>query len=319
MGMNARGSTEVIVATIGLSIGVLSHNLFTMIVAMAVITTTAMPPTLRWALRRLPMRRDEKARLERELYERNAFMPNLERVLLAVDGGANGRFASRLAGLLAAERKMPVTVLDVANNGTKTAEPRSEAGNRAAACGSRAGSEREEAGAAEVDVIVRKHDVAPAEAIATEAQRGYDLLMIGIDTSPQRAEDSTASCRNLSVSLRIGGHCGCARCASGNPTAPLGRILVPVTGNENARRGAEVAITLAHALDAEVATLSVVGKAARNRRQVRREIQAVADEIKKIANYLGRNSGRRFAPTMRPAPQSCARANATNPISSRWA
>jgi len=72
-----------------------------------------------------------------------------------------------------------------------------------------------------------------------------------------------------------------------NPTAPLGRILVPVTGNENARRGAEVAITLAHALDAEVATLSVVGKAARNRRQVRREIQAVADEIKKIANYLG--------------------------------
>src|SRR3954463_14523139 len=97
MGMNARGSTEVIVATIGLSIGVLSHNLFTMIVAMAVITTTAMPPTWRWALRRLPMRREEKERMERELYERNAFMPNLERILLAVDGGANGRFASRLA------------------------------------------------------------------------------------------------------------------------------------------------------------------------------------------------------------------------------
>src|SRR5436305_737960 len=57
MGMNARGSTEVIVATIGLSMGVLSQNLFTMIVAMAVITTTAMPPSLRWALQRLPTRR----------------------------------------------------------------------------------------------------------------------------------------------------------------------------------------------------------------------------------------------------------------------
>ena len=34
--MNARGSTEVIVATIGLSMGVLSQNLFTMIVTMAV-------------------------------------------------------------------------------------------------------------------------------------------------------------------------------------------------------------------------------------------------------------------------------------------
>ena len=50
-GMNARGSTEVIVATIGLSMGALNQNLFTMIVAMAVITTMAMPPTLRWALR----------------------------------------------------------------------------------------------------------------------------------------------------------------------------------------------------------------------------------------------------------------------------
>ena len=34
-------------------------------------------------------------------------------VLLAVDGGANGRFAARLAGLLAGLRNMPVTILDV--------------------------------------------------------------------------------------------------------------------------------------------------------------------------------------------------------------
>src|SRR5439155_2038819 len=115
MGMNGRGSTEVVVASIGLSMGMLSQNLFTMIVVMAVITTTAMPPTLRWALHRLPLRREEKQRLEREEYERNAFVPNLERILLAVDGGVNGRFASRLAGLLAGSRGMPVTVLDVAN------------------------------------------------------------------------------------------------------------------------------------------------------------------------------------------------------------
>src|SRR5262245_60672966 len=41
-GMNARGSTEVIVATIGLSMGALTQNLFTMIVTMAVATTMAM-------------------------------------------------------------------------------------------------------------------------------------------------------------------------------------------------------------------------------------------------------------------------------------
>src|SRR6185437_1084521 len=40
-GMNARGSTEVIVATIGLTMGALTQNLYTMIVTMAVITTMA--------------------------------------------------------------------------------------------------------------------------------------------------------------------------------------------------------------------------------------------------------------------------------------
>src|SRR5690242_17201506 len=74
-GMNARGSTEVIVATIGLSMGALSHNLFTMIVTMAIITTMAMPPTLRWALSRLPMRKQEKLRLEREEMEAKGFVP----------------------------------------------------------------------------------------------------------------------------------------------------------------------------------------------------------------------------------------------------
>ena len=71
--MNARGSTEVIVATIGLSMGALSENLFTMIVAMAVVTTMAMPPTLRWALARLPLGEEERERLEREAFEARGF------------------------------------------------------------------------------------------------------------------------------------------------------------------------------------------------------------------------------------------------------
>src|SRR5438445_6185547 len=59
-GMNARGSTEVIVATIGLTTGALSQTLFTMILAMAVATTMAMPPMLRWALSRVPTSPDEQ-------------------------------------------------------------------------------------------------------------------------------------------------------------------------------------------------------------------------------------------------------------------
>ena len=114
-GMNARGSTEVIIATVGLSMGALTQDLFTMIVAMAVITTLAMPPTLRWALSRIPMRKEEKQRLEREEQDEKGFVANLERLLIAVDDSPNGKFASRVAGMLAGTHGMPTTVLHIKN------------------------------------------------------------------------------------------------------------------------------------------------------------------------------------------------------------
>ena len=110
-GMNARGSTEVIVASIGLSMGALSQDLFTMIVAMAVVTTMAMPPTLRWAFSRLPLRGDERVRLEREAFEATGFVTNIERLLVAVDDSANGKLARHLADMLARSRGIPMTVL----------------------------------------------------------------------------------------------------------------------------------------------------------------------------------------------------------------
>jgi Kef-type K+ transport system membrane component KefB len=128
-GMNARGSTEVIVATIGLSMGALSQNLFTMIVTMAVVTTMAMPPTLRWALARLPMRKDEKQRLEREEMEAKGFVPRLERLLLTVDESNNAKLATRIAGLLAGGSAMPTTVMHIKTDG-KTGAWKNRAGVR---------------------------------------------------------------------------------------------------------------------------------------------------------------------------------------------
>src|SRR6516165_3780414 len=110
-GMNARGSTEVIVATIGLSLGVISHDLFTMIVTMAVVTTLAMPPMLRWALSRLPVHEEESARLAREAFEAKGFITNVERLLVAVDNSPNGKLALHLAGLIAGSRGITTTIL----------------------------------------------------------------------------------------------------------------------------------------------------------------------------------------------------------------
>jgi Kef-type K+ transport system membrane component KefB len=110
-GMNARGSTEVIVASIGLSVGVLDQRLFSVIVTMAIVTTLIMPPTLRWALSRLPLKEEEKERLEREEFEEESRVAQLERILLVADQSPNGKLASTLAGHLGGLRNMPVTVL----------------------------------------------------------------------------------------------------------------------------------------------------------------------------------------------------------------
>ena len=110
-GMNARGSTEVIIASIGLSMGVLNQDLFTTIVAMAVVTTMSMPPLLRWSLGRLQLTTEEAARLDKEAFEAQGFVANIERLLVAVDASPSGQFASRLVGLLAGSRHIPTTVI----------------------------------------------------------------------------------------------------------------------------------------------------------------------------------------------------------------
>jgi Kef-type K+ transport system membrane component KefB len=110
-GINARGSTEVIIASIGLSMGLIDPRFFTAIVVMALVTTLAMPPMLRWALQRLPMRPEEAARLEREALEARGFLSGVERLLLAADSSPSGQLASRLAGLVAGLCQIPATAL----------------------------------------------------------------------------------------------------------------------------------------------------------------------------------------------------------------
>src|SRR5579863_1980688 len=176
-GMNARGSTEVIVATIGLQIGALDVHLYTAIVAMALVTTMAMPPMLRWAFARLPPSREEQTRLEREELEARGFLGRVERLLVAVDDSPSGHLASRLAGLLAGARGLPTTVLHLqpAPAQDDAAHQAGSVVKEAAASGGRAA----DADADEVSVTTRtgQRDNA-AQAIAAEVHKGYGLLLI---------------------------------------------------------------------------------------------------------------------------------------------
>jgi Kef-type K+ transport system membrane component KefB len=62
-GMNSRGMIEVVIALAGLRMGVLDTTTFTIIVLIALVTSVAAPPMLRWTSRRIALGQDE---LERE-------------------------------------------------------------------------------------------------------------------------------------------------------------------------------------------------------------------------------------------------------------
>ena len=319
--MNARGSTEVIIATIGLSMGVLSQNLFTLIVTMAIITTVAMPPMLRWSLSRVPMREDERIRLEREEIDARGFVTNLERLLLAVDDSPNGKFAARLAGVIGGAIGKPTTVLELTEGRADK-----KAGNRKASAKTPAktpaktsadeepsdDSTSEVKSAAEqvttlhahpedkkqgsIDVTtVRKSNVGPEE-IEAEARKGYDFLIIGVGET--RASKGGFAESVSEIAAKFAGPVAIVDthgAATDRLLEGLAKIVVPVNGTEVSRRAAEVAFALARASDAQVTVLYVTSppdgkKPGRGRsRAERRNDKAVLKDISALAKRYSVN------------------------------
>lgn len=287
-GMNARGSTEVIVATIGLSMGALTQNLFTMIVTMAVITTTAMPPMLRKALSGLPIGKAERERLEREELDEKGFIPNLERILLAVDESPAGRIVSRIAGLIAGSRGMPLTIVNV----DKTNAPRSDAHERVIKDSAKESAEAtaettQEEKPRKVDISRQESAGTSASKVAEAAAKGFGLMFVGIANS--RTKDGALSQALTRIAADFEGPLAVLVCSDcPEPSALDGAdILVPVNGTEVSRRAAEMAFVLARPTLSRVTTLyvssAVPGEGQRSAR--RSEAAVLRDATQLAARY----------------------------------
>jgi Kef-type K+ transport system membrane component KefB/nucleotide-binding universal stress UspA family protein len=311
-GMNARGSTEVIVATIGLSMGVLNRDLFTLIVTMAIVTTMAMPPMLRWSLKRLPMRKKERIRLEREELDAKSFVTNLERLLLAADDSANGKFASRLAGVIAGSGGKPTTIVDLSkeDRGKKVAKSKEAATEKstnqseekaAAKTNGKETKETVETAAEAIDTleshpneekpghvdVIRSDEPRGPQAIAEEARKGHGFMVVGIaktrDPNGGFSKDISLITKGFDGPLAVvDAH------SSRRDRLPrhYGKILIPVNGTEVSRRAAEIGLTLARANDAQVTVLFVTranggGKtnSAARKRATRRNERAILKDI----------------------------------------
>ncbi len=255
VGLNARGSTEVIIASIGLAMGALSNQLYTMIVAMAVVTTMVMPPMLRWVMSRVPLGEEETKRLDKEEAEALEHLPKMERALVYADDSPNGRLASRLAGLFAARQEVLTTVLQPkATDADSTDETTRRAHLSEAAQTVLAGTDAKPA----IEQLVMERPGDHENAIEREIARGYDIAFVGIDRpiaeSQLRFEERLQKLVNSfdgPVAIAING-----AGAAGPADVPLD-ILLPAAGTQDARLATEIAISLAAATKGNVTALHV--------------------------------------------------------------
>ncbi|WP_245395458.1 cation:proton antiporter domain-containing protein [Anthocerotibacter panamensis] len=269
-GMNARGALEIIVATIGLGLGILNPEMFSIIVLMAMATSIMAPPLLRLCLARVTLKPDEAARLAREELALTSFVQSIRRVLLPTRGGANVQLAAQLVSHIARHQPIEVTALYAVTSERPTSPwknwlPSQENGQDLQEVRTALETVATEMQLPSERPLVQRvlFGNSKRETILKEAQKGYSLMVLGATEQEKRAgvlfnslvDDvlRQAPCAILVVKshLPLGDAC---------PIGPqrFKRILVPTVGTEYAKHAAEFAYALAQDTGALVTLLHVV-------------------------------------------------------------
>ncbi|NUQ01853.1 MAG: universal stress protein, partial [Armatimonadetes bacterium] len=244
-GLNARGGTDIIIATVGLTLGLISGPLYSVVVVQAMLASLLSPTALRWALRRVTPSSEELARLEAERQSARSLVGSLARVLVPIRppsptvGDAAPTIAATRAmeiGLLSSlsrRRSFQTTLFSVAAPGARAAAER-YLGEVSATFSPLKPAAK---------VVEHRH---PPEAVIAESQRNYDLMLLGAHVEPDHPDAvfdpvvddliRLATCPTLVVRGKPAGQ---------TMSWPPERILVRANGTRAARHAAEVAFALA--------------------------------------------------------------------------
>ncbi len=220
VGLNARGALEIVIAAVGLSLGVLNNQSYTVIVLMAMATSMLAPPVLRRVLRDWEGSAEERQRLdlENQLAENEVVVGG--RILIPTRGGLTSLLAAQIADL-AWPSRAEVTVLTTGEKSTSDLGPLIDV-----------------LGERSVDLRHRPTDN-PVDAIIDEAMLHYDAVVIGAGTDSEGGfgplvSDVLRRCPIPVVVVRP------PRRSAGLPWA-FARGLVPVNGARSSRPAQEIA------------------------------------------------------------------------------
>lgn len=253
--MNARGAMELVVATIGLSLGILNAEMYSIVVMVAVTTSFMAPVLLRLTMRMVRMTDEE---LERILADesKGLFDPEKLRVLVPTAGGPNAVAAWQMGTRVATRSAHPVTLLYVEKvsgildrlfqQSRKTVE-----GQNLEQHLERIRSASTELGLTSPEIKRQaSHDV--PETIAGEASKGYGLIMMGASDRRKLVRGDKLEKLVANAPCHVG-----IMSKRGNEEGPFKRILVPVDGSFFSRVAVEFAVRYAEGVGDD-ATVTVI-------------------------------------------------------------
>lgn len=269
--LNARGALEIVIASVGLSLGVLNQASYTVVVLMAMATSMMAPPLLKRALKGWPGTADEQERLRREEALAQNLVVRNDRVLIPTRGGPASLLAAQVVDL-AWPTDAPVSIL--------TAEPFDDPD--AITPIKNVFGEREVS-------ITEQPGVDVATAVTEEAKLGYGAVVIGFragrhETLPAWIRQVVAQTTIPVVLVR-----GPARNGRRTPWA-FARALVPVAGGRTAKASQEIAHGISNAIGTEtvLAHVAAPGRGSISRREaVRRAAAGLLHQASEEARSTG--------------------------------
>ena len=254
IGVNLKGGSDVIVAILGVELGLLSTETYTMYTIIAILTVFVSQPMVALLEKRVSPSQEEMARLNREEARRRAYLSAVERVLVPMNPELFPAISANVVQALAAAKQKEEEIFDITQlNAYETEKhPRPVQGALVEA-------EKRLDEASELDKIEltigqaakpntlesileagKKHNLI---AIAAKAPRQAALLSFG--KLQDRIIDESES--DVLVAVR-----------DPKDYAPVKRILVPVNGHEHSLSAADLAGYLAKEYRAELVLLTVV-------------------------------------------------------------
>ncbi len=249
-GLNARGAIQIIVATIGLSYGILSQEIYSLIIITAVVTSLMAPVMLRWTLRHVKPEAQEIKRLQQEELLKDNILARVHRVLLPVrkrdisKASLSKMIEARILERIGRKSDLSVTLLTISSE-TEKAESQKFL-NALASFFTKFPVNKK--------VSESKNTL---ESILDEVKKDYDLLIVG---ATERQKKSDMLFNPIVDNLVRLSPCPSIVVQSSNVADDWrpSRILVPTNGSLASKRAAEIAFGIAYHDHDQVHILNVV-------------------------------------------------------------